>query len=73
MSGIVQLDLVRLGLVDDEEFPQVRLTLNVSPDSALTFASQVLAVERLEGEPYLFLSSDYPLHLPFLPGEWIIG
>ena len=71
MSGIVHLDLVCLDLVEDEELPQVRLTLIVSSDTAFIFAAQVLAVERLEGEPYLFLSIDYLLHLPFLPGKWI--
>lgn len=71
MKGIVQLDVVRTGLVKDEEFPQVRLTNIVSYDTAPRLAAQILAVESLEGEPLLFLSSEYRLHFEFLPGEWL--
>ena len=70
MMRIVQLDVVRTGLVDDEQFPQVRLTYIISTDSAGRFTAQVLAVERLEGEHSLFLGSGYRLHFEFLPGAW---
>jgi len=71
MSRIVQLDVVRRGLVGHEEFPGVRLISLVGTDSAVRNAAQVLAVERLEGEPYLFVSSLCHIHLEFLPGEWV--
>jgi hypothetical protein len=70
LSGTVQLDVVTRGLVGDEEFPQVRRTAIVGTDSTVRNAAQVLAMERLEGEPCLFVSSLYRLHLEFLPCEW---
>ena len=70
---IVQLDVVRAGLVDGEHFVRVQLTNMVSSDTAFIFAAQVLAVERLEGESFLALSSEYRLHFEFLPSMWLIA
>ena len=67
MSFIVQLDVVRLGLEDGEELPQVRLTSIVGADSAVSDAAQVLTVVTLESE-VLLTSMVNLLQLEFLPG-----
>ena len=69
MSGTVQLDVVRHGLVHVEEFPVAGLASPIGTEPAVAKAAEVIAVDRLDGEPSSTLRVLLHGDFEFLPGH----